>query len=85
MKFPLDGPRDEGRPREARSPALVLWRSSDVAAFLDVSEATLSRWRKRGLGPGCIHVAGVARYRPETVCAWIESVEGRDGGADIGA
>lgn len=80
MTFSLD--RDEAHEarREPRA-ALDLWRSADVAAFLNVSEATVSRWRKRGVGPGCIHIAGVARYRPETVRAWVESMEGRDGGA----
>lgn len=62
-----------------------LWRSVEVAEFLGVSKATLSRWRRQGVGPGCIHVAGIARYRPATVRAWIESMEERDGGADAGA
>jgi len=70
---------DEARQEPRQTPEL--WRSADVAAFLNVSEATVSRWRKRGVGPGCIHIASVARYRPETVRAWVESMEGRDGGA----
>lgn len=55
----------------------VLWRSRDVAAYLDISEATLARWRKRGVGPGCIYLDGIARYRPETVRRWVESMETR--------
>jgi len=68
-----------------RDEAAVLWRSRQVAEFLGVSEATLSRWRKRGVGPGCVHLGGIARYRSETVRAWVESMEGRDGGAGAGA
>lgn len=85
MTFPTDRFKEPGEQRETHMPATELWRSVDVAAFLNISEATLSRWRKRGVGPGCIHVAGVARYRPETVRAWVESMEGRDGGADARA
>jgi hypothetical protein len=76
MTFSLDREEAHEAHRE-----LDLWRSADVAAYLNVSEATVSRWRKRGVGPGCIHIAGVARYRPETVRAWIESMEDRNGGA----
>lgn len=65
--------------------AIGLWRSTEVAAFLGVSKATLSRWRKQGVGPGCIHVAGIARYRPATVRAWVESMEERDGGENARA
>ncbi len=64
---------------ERRSPENQLWRSRDVAAFLDVSEATLARWRKRGIGPGCLHIDGIARYRPETVQQWLEAMEARSG------
>lgn len=56
-----------------------LWRSKDLAEFLDVSEATLSRWRQRGIGPACIAIGGVARYRPGAVRAWVEAIERRDG------
>jgi len=76
MTFPDSS---DDRQQERQASITELWRSADVATFLDISEATLSRWRKRGVGPGCIHIAGVARYRPETVSAWIESMERRDG------
>ncbi|GAA1050982.1 hypothetical protein GCM10009569_31010 [Arthrobacter russicus] len=85
MPFSADGFEGTSEQQEARMAAPELWRSVDVASFLNISEATLSRWRKRGVGPGCIHVASVARYRPETVRAWVESMESRNGRADTGA
>lgn len=60
----------------------ALWRSRDVAAFLDVSEATLARWRRRGIGPACIQIDGIARYRPVTVEAWLDSMEASSGRAE---
>ena len=59
----------------------ALWRSRDVAAFLTVSEATLSRWRRRGVGPGFVRVGGIARYRPETVRIWLSIMETSGGRA----
>lgn len=85
MTFQVDRFDGAGKQRVALTATTELWGSVDLAAFLNISEATLSRWRKRGVGPGCIHIAGVARYRPETVRAWVESMESRDGRAGAGA
>lgn len=48
-----------------------LWNSREAAEFLNVSQATLSRWRREREGPPCVSVGGVARYNPPTVRAWV--------------
>lgn len=49
--------------------------SREVAAYLRVSESTLSRWRNAGGGPPFIRLGGVARYRAEVVDAWLTAQE----------
>lgn len=44
-----------------------LMHSRDVAAYLKVSESTLSRWRSAGAGPPFIRLGGIARYRIDAV------------------
>lgn len=56
----------------ASSPLL---HSRDVAAYLKVSESTLSRWRSAGTGPPFIRMSGIARYRIEAVDAWLMELE----------
>lgn len=56
----------------ASSPLL---HSRDVAAYLKVSESTLSRWRSAGAGPPFIRMSGIARYRIEAVDAWLMELE----------
>lgn len=46
----------------APQPADLL-TSRQVARYLGVSEATLSRWRQQAIGPSWIDLAGIARYR----------------------
>jgi len=53
------------------TPALL--KSKDVAAWLAVSEATLSRWRAVKEGPRWVNLGGLPRYSPEDVTAYIES------------
>lgn len=52
-----------------------LLHSRDVAAYLKVSESTLSRWRSAGTGPPFIRMSGIARYRIEAVDAWLTELE----------
>lgn len=52
-----------------------LLHSRDVAAYLKVSESTLSRWRSAGTGPPFIRMSGIARYRLEAVDAWLADLE----------
>ena len=52
-----------------------LLHSRDVAAYLKVSESTLSRWRSAGTGPPFIRMSGIARYRIEAVEAWLTELE----------
>lgn len=65
------------------TPVETLWCARDVAEFLNVSQATLSRWRreKKKIGPPFLRVGGVSRYSPATVRAWVtEQEQGRDRG-----
>lgn len=48
-----------------------LWSSREASEFLNVSQATLSRWRQRREGPPFVSVGGLARYNPPSVRAWV--------------
>lgn len=52
-----------------------LWNSREASEFLNVSQATLSRWRREQEGPPCVLVGGIARYNPPTVRAWVLECE----------
>lgn len=49
--------------------------SREIAAFLRVSESTLSRWRAEKKGPPFIRIGGVTRYRIEQVEQWLASLD----------
>ena len=53
----------------------ALWCARDVAEFLNVSQATLSRWRREKIGPPFLRVGGVSRYNPASVRAWVTEQE----------
>ncbi len=56
-----------------------LMDSREIAAYLKVSESTLSRWRSAGQGPPFLRLGGIARYRIDAVDAWLAGLEhGRD-------
>lgn len=48
--------------------------SREVAAYLKVSEATLSRWRTDKKGPPFLRMGGITRYRVDAVEAWLASL-----------
>lgn len=51
---------------ETTAPVLLTRR--EVARMLRVSEASLSRWARSGVGPRCLWLAPtIPRYRPEDV------------------
>lgn len=52
-----------------------LMDSREIAAYLKVSESTLSRWRSAGQGPPFLRLGGIARYRIDAVDAWLTSLE----------
>ncbi|MDQ1129003.1 AlpA family transcriptional regulator [Microbacterium sp. SORGH_AS_0888] len=54
--------------------------SREVAAFLRVSESTLSRWRAERKGPPFIRIGGVTRYRIEQVERWLNSLDADEHG-----
>lgn len=49
--------------------------SREVAAYLKVSESTLSRWRSAGTGPPFLRLGGIARYRLDAVNRWLGELE----------
>lgn len=54
-------------------PLPVLLTSREVAVALQVSPATLCRWRQTGHGPRVVWLSPYApRYRPEDVTKWLE-------------
>lgn len=53
-----------------------LLNSRQVAAYLKVSESTLSRWRADRKGPPFVRMGGVTRYRFDAVDAWLNSLSG---------
>jgi hypothetical protein len=63
--------------RAGSEPALVpvheLMTSAEVAALLRVSQATLCRWRERGIGPRVLWLsARMPRYSWRDVQRWME-------------
>ena len=49
--------------------------SREVAAYLKVSESTLSRWRTDRTGPPFLRLGGgVIRYRLDAVDAWLSAL-----------
>lgn len=60
-----------------RNPAVrgieVLMTRREVAMLLRVSQSSLSRWARDGVGPPCVWLAPTApRYRRAEVLAWLE-------------
>ena len=47
----------------------------EVAAYLKVSESTLSRWRSAQTGPPFLRLGGIARYRLDALDQWLASME----------
>ncbi|MBN9611321.1 MAG: DNA-binding protein [Actinobacteria bacterium 69-20] len=56
-------------------PVSPLLDSREVAAYLKVSESTLSRWRSAGTGPPFLRLGGIARYRLDAVDRWLTGLE----------
>lgn len=52
-----------------------LMDSREIAAYLKVSESTLSRWRSAGQGPPFLRLGGIARYRIDAVDAWLAGLD----------
>jgi len=56
-----------------------LFSDKILAPRLDVSTATLRRWRSRDQGPPYVRVGRAIRYVPEAVAQWLAS---RPGGGE---
>lgn len=52
-----------------------LMHSREVAAYLKVSESTLSRWSSAGTGPPFLRLGGIARYRLDALDRWLDGLE----------
>jgi hypothetical protein len=50
-----------------------LWTDRHVAAFLNVSLASVRRWRLTGFGPPFYRVGARIRYNPQECDAWLRS------------
>ena len=50
---------------------LDLLTENDVSKRLNVSVASLRRWRLQGRGPAFLKVGCLVRYRPEDLDSWI--------------
>jgi excisionase family DNA binding protein len=53
---------------------LNLLTEDDVAKQLNLSLASLRRWRLEKRGPRFIKVGSLVRYRPEDIDAWLASL-----------
>lgn len=58
--------------RPEAPPLPVLLTSREVATALQVSQATLCRWRQTRHGQRVVWLSPYARYRPEEVTKWLE-------------
>jgi predicted DNA-binding transcriptional regulator AlpA len=50
-----------------------LLTAEDLAARLQVDARTIRRWRRAGRIPAGIEIAGVVRWTPESIDAWVAS------------
>ena len=56
-----------------RPPESPEWLSStEAAAFLDVHQSTLKRWRLAGLVPFVRHPGGRVRYSKQELIVWLD-------------
>ena len=64
----------EGRPVTTPETVAELLTSAEVARLLNVSQATLSRWRDRGNGPAWSSLGGtIPRYSTADVARYVEN------------
>jgi len=47
---------------------------AELAAYLQIPEQTVYRWRKRGAGPKGFRVGRHVRFRRDDVDAWLETL-----------
>jgi predicted DNA-binding transcriptional regulator AlpA len=52
----------------------ALLNETQVSETLQVSLASLRRWRVLGQGPRYVKVGGLVRYRPEAINQWVEGL-----------
>lgn len=52
---------------------LALITEEEVSKRLNVSVASLRRWRLQGRGPLFIKVGSLVRYRPEDLESWLDA------------
>jgi predicted DNA-binding transcriptional regulator AlpA len=64
---------DSRRPVEPAGEARGLLRDSEVSLLLQVSLATVRRWRMFGQGPRFLKIGASVRYRADDVREWLNS------------
>jgi excisionase family DNA binding protein len=52
-----------------------LWTPAETADYLQVTDSTLRRWRREGIGPAWLKLGRTVRYRPSDVRAWLAARE----------
>jgi predicted DNA-binding transcriptional regulator AlpA len=51
----------------------TLLTEHDVARIIGMSVASVRRWRLLRQGPKYLKLGTACRYRPEDICAWLDS------------
>jgi hypothetical protein len=62
------------RRKVAITPAQNLMTEEEISRRLNVSVASLRRWRLIGNGPGFIKIGSLVRYRPEDLDSWLAAL-----------
>lgn len=61
---------------EAQQAMPELFTIKEAAAYLQVSEETLRKWRAQGVGPPVAKLGRHLRYRKDALDQWIKQQEG---------
>ena len=59
--------------KEASASLTDLLDETDAAHALGVARTTLANWRRRGVGPTCVRLGRLVRYRREDLLTFVEA------------
>jgi excisionase family DNA binding protein len=77
VKRPTDNPPSAPRqPPALRPPEIEVLNEKQVAAYLNISVATVRRWRLFRKGPRFVKIGSSVRYKRGDVEAWLNSCPG---------
>ena len=57
---------------------MKFYTTKEVSKILNITHGTLTRWRRRGLGPKYHKIFGSIRYREKDINEWVESQEWKE-------